>query len=125
MDFNQEPAYQPPSDFLRSAALFMFTMVTVFGLGMVWTNYGGEMADRWNKDWNGMKDGWAEATTPPEKKPGTGMFGLFKNSAWGSDGFGHEMRSADTSRLRSNQAVVPIIDTSKPKLKPVSSSRRR
>jgi hypothetical protein len=127
MDFEQEPAYEPPSDFLRSAALFIFTMGTVFGTGMVWTNYGDDIAARWNKDWNGMKDGWVKATTPPEKKPGSGggLFGLMQGGPWGSNGFGNEMRPADTSRLRSDQPVVPMVDSTKLKLKPVTTSRRR
>jgi hypothetical protein len=106
MDFQQEPAYEPPSDFLRSAALFILTMGTVFGLGMVWTNYGDEIAGRWDKDWNGMKDGWVKATTPPEKKPGSGagLLGLMQGGQWGQNGFGHDMRPIDTSHLRSSRA---------------------
>ena len=50
MDFEQEPAYEPPSNFLRSAALFILTMGTVFGLGMAWTTYGDSIAARWNTD---------------------------------------------------------------------------
>ena len=128
MDNEQEPAYEPPSDFTRSAALFIFTMGTVFGLGMLWTNYGDEIVARWNKDVKGMKDGWVKATTPPEKKPGArgGFFGLIQGAGpWGQDGFGYEMRPADNSRLRSNRPVVPMIDRRNLKLKPVTTSRRR
>ena len=128
MNFEQEPAYEPPSDFLRSAALFIFTMGTVFGLGMVWTNYGDQIAARWNKDWNGMKETWTCTTTPPENKPGsggTGLLGLMQDSPWGPDGFGHEMRPVDNSRLRSNRPVVPMIDRNNLKLKTVTTSDRR
>jgi hypothetical protein len=127
MNFEQEPSYEPPSEFLRSAALFILTMGTVFGLGMVWTNYGDQIAARWNKDWNGMQDGWAQATTPPEKEPGSGsgLLGLMNGSAFGGDGFGHGIRPADTSRLRSNRPVVPMIDRSKLQLKKVDASGRR
>ena len=118
MDFNQEPGYEPPSNFLRSAAMFILTMGTVFGIGMVLTNYGDEIAARWNIDWNGMQDGWMDATTPQEKKPGsgTGLLGLMQGGQWGQNGFGHEMRPADTSRLRSSQPVVPMIDKRKLKI---------
>lgn len=128
MDFEQEPAYEPPSDFMRSAALFILTMGTVFGLGMFWTNYGDEIAARWDKDWNGMKEGWTQATTPPEKKPGAGgagLLGLMQDSPWGPDGFGHEMRPADTSQLRSSRPVVPMIDHTNLKLRKVTTSGRR
>lgn len=125
MDYKQEPAYEPPSDFTRSAALFILTMGTVFGLGMLWTNYGDDITAKWDKDWNGMKEDWTQATTPQEPKPGSGFFGLMKGSAWGPDGFGYEMKPADNSRLRSNQPVVPMIDRTNLKLKPVTTSRRR
>lgn len=117
--------YEPPSDFMRSAALFILTMGTVFGLGMLWTNYGDDIAARWNKDWNGMKESWVEATTPPEREAGTGLSGILKDSPWGLNGFGHDMRPVDTSRLRSNQPVVPMVDRRKLKLTPVDRPRRR
>jgi len=117
--------YEPPSDFMRSAALFILTMGTVFGLGMLWTTHGDAIAARWNKDWNGMKEGWVEATTPPEREPGTGLLGMMKDSPWGPNGFGHDTRPIDTSRLRSNQPVVPMVDRTKLKLTPVNTSRRR
>lgn len=125
MDYEQEPAYEPPSDFTRSAALFILTMGTVFGLGMLLTNHGDDIAAKWDKDWNGMKEGWTKATTPQEPKPGSGLFGLMKGSSWGPGGFGYEMKPADNSRLRSNQPVAPMIDKTNLKLKPVTTSRRR
>lgn len=127
MDFEQEPPYEPPSDFMRSAALFIFTMGTVFGLGMAWTNYGDQIAAQWNKDWNGMKEGWTEATTPPEREPGSGfgLFGLMKENARNAGQFGYEMRPADNSHLRSNRPVVPMIDRNNMKLKKVNASRGR
>lgn len=126
MDYEQEPAYEPPSDFTRSAALFILTMGTVFGLGMLWTAYGDDVVAKWNEDWNGMKEGWTKATTPQEPKPKAGWFGFMKGTeAWGPDGFGYEMKPADNSRLRSNQPVVPVIDNTNLKLKPVATSRRR
>ncbi len=127
MDFEQEPLYEPPSEFTRSAALFIFTMGTVFGLGMAWTNYGDQIAARWNKDWNGMKESWTYATTPPEREPGSG-FGLLrmmKENARNADRFGYEMQPADNSRLRSDRPVVPMIDRNNLKLKSVNASRRR
>jgi hypothetical protein len=125
MDFQEEPMFEPPSDFARSAALFILTMGTVFGLGMLWTNYGDDIAARWNKDWNGMKDGWVEATTPPKREPGTGLLGMMKDSPWGPNGFDHDMRPANNNRFRSNEPVVPMIDRTKLKLKSVNTSRRR
>jgi hypothetical protein len=127
MDFQEEPMYEPPSDFVRSAALFIFTMGTVFGLGMLWTNYGDDIAARWNKDWSGMKNGWAKATTPPEKKPGSGggLFSLMQGGPWGPNGFGHEMRPADNRQLRSDRPVVPMVDKTKLKLSPVKKPTRR
>jgi len=127
MDFEQEPAYEPPSDFLRSAALFILTMGTVFGLGMGWTHYGDQIAARWNKDWIGMQEGWPQATTPPENKPGsgTGLLGLMNGSAFGANGFDNDMRRADNGRLRSSRPVVPMIDRSNLKLKKLDVSGRR
>jgi hypothetical protein len=125
MEFQEEPMYEPPSDLMRSAALFILTMGTVFGLGMLWTNYGDDIAARWNKDWNGMEQGWAKATTPPEKKPGTGLFGMMKDSSWGPNGFGHDMRPANNNRFRSNEPVVPMVDRTKLTLTPGDTSRRR
>ncbi len=127
MDYEQEPAYEPPSDFARSAALFVLTMGTVFGLGMLWTNYGDEIAARWDKDWNGMKESWAQTTTLPEKKRGSGagLLGLMQESVWGSEGFGYEMRPVDNSHLRSSRPVVPMIDRTNLKLKKVKTSGRQ
>lgn len=127
MGFEQEPQYEPPSEFMRSAALFIFTMGTVFGLGMAWTNYGDQITRRWNKDWNGMKESWTQATTPPEREPGSGLglFGLMKENAWNADRIGYEMRPADNSRLRSDRPVVPMIDRNNMKLKNVNPSRGR
>ena len=125
MDYEQEPAYEPPSDFARSAALFILTMGTVFGLGILWTNYGDEIAARWDKDWKGMKESWTQATTPPEKKQGAGLLGLLQENAWGPEGFGYEMRPVDNSRLRNSHSVVPMIDHTKPKVRKVTTSDRR
>ena len=116
---------EPPSDLVRSAALFILTMGTVFGLGMLWTNYGDDIAARWNQDWKGMKNGWAKATTPQEKKLDSGAFSLIQTGPWGPNGFGHEMRPADNSRLRNDRPVVPMIDRRKLKLSPVKKSNRR
>jgi nitrate reductase alpha subunit len=114
MEFQNEPLPQPPSDFLRSTALFVFTMGTVFGLGLVWTNYGDQIAFRWRKDWNGMKQSWTESTTPQKQNRGASFFGAIPGHPWGKDGFGYEMKPADNSPLRSDRPVVPMIDSRKP-----------
>ena len=127
MDYEQKPAYEPPSYFARSAALFIFTMGTVFGLGILWTNYGDEIAARWDKDWNSMKESWTQATAPPEKKQRAGLLGLIRESAWSPEGFGYEMRPrlVDSSRLRDSHSVVPVIDHTKPNVRKVTTSDSR
>ena len=115
MEFQHESNQQPPSEFLRSAAMFVITMGTVFGLGLVWTNYGDQIALKWHKDWHGMKESWAEKITPQKREPKSGLFGFMPGHPWGEDGFGYEMKPADNSVLRSKRPVVPVIDHSKPK----------
>lgn len=114
MEFQQEPLEPPPSEFARSAAMFLVTMGTVFGLGLVWTNYSDQIVDKWNSDWNGMKESWTAKTSPKEHKPDLGIFGAIPSAAWGPDGFGYEMKPADNSRLRSRRPVVPMIDRTRP-----------
>ncbi|MDA0809111.1 MAG: hypothetical protein O3B68_14025, partial [Planctomycetota bacterium] len=80
---------------------------------------------RWDKDGNGMKESWTQATTPPEKKQGAGLLGLLQENAWGPEGFGYEMRPVDNSRLRNSHSVVPMIDHTKPKVRKVTTSDRR
>ena len=74
-----------------------------------------------------MKESWTQATTPPEREPGSGLglFGLMKENAWNADRIGYEMRPADNSRLRSDRPVVPMIDRNNMKLKNVNPSRGR
>lgn len=114
MEFQNEPLEPPPSEFLRSAAMFIVTMGTVFGMGLVWTNYSDQIVAKWNKDWNGMKESWAAKTSPQKRKPDLGILGALPGTTWGRDGFGYEMKPADNSQLRSRRPVVPMIDTSRP-----------
>lgn len=116
MNHEQQPMHEPPSDFLRSVALFIVTMGTVFGLGLVWMNYGDVIAFKWRRDWHGMKESWVESTTPQKKKDQIpSLFDAIPGHPWGKDGFGYEMKAADNSHLRSNRPVAPVIDTRKPK----------
>ena len=114
MRYEEQPMHEPPSDFLRSVALFIVTMGTVFGVGVIWTNYGDQIAVKWKKDWRGMEERWVESTSPQKKKPGAGILEAIPGSPWSRDGFGHDMRPAGNIHRSSNRAVVPMIDTRKP-----------
>lgn len=117
MSFGENVPHEEPSDFARSAVLFIVTMTVVFGLGMTWQTYGDVIVRKWNKDWNGMKTDWEEATTAPPIEENPMMFGAFPYANHAQADFDRISRELDDYAGRHDRGVVPMIDTRKPKFK--------
>lgn len=106
------------SGFGKSAILFVVTMGTVFGLGMIWTNYGETIAFHWRRDWNGMKEDIAGATETAAKDHTNDvpLSALIPGHNWRQefDQVSHELNSSRGGRRSSGRAVQPVIDTRRP-----------
>ena len=113
--FEMEPYDEEFTQFLRSAVLFIVTMGTVFGCGMLWTNYGDEIAFKWRKDWNGMKEGWAAFTSPKKRERKPSLFGQFPHGHDFDTQFKDISRQLEESYGYGDRGVVPMIDRSKPR----------
>lgn len=86
-----------PPEILRSAVLFFATMGTVFGVGMLVSTYGDDIARKWHEDFAAMKTDWKKATTPDREKQRR-MFGV----GWQSPDFDPASNFRDISSQLEN-----------------------